>query len=158
MSKETLFMLISVFIALVLVPIAYVLGIKEEVEIAVKTINFGVLVLASGCSFLAYFLSLNPKIRRAFIGGAALTAAAIQAWAIYGVLLSSGDPKGAVVLFQIYLFSSLGPLFFSAIWAFTRPRWLYPLQGSAVKYALFGSLTTVINYFLTLLIFYVLTL
>ncbi|WP_240017656.1 hypothetical protein [Mannheimia haemolytica] len=58
------------------------------------------------------FLSLNPKIRHAFIGGSAITAAAIQAWVLYGVLLSENDPKSAVVLFQIYLFSSLGPLFF----------------------------------------------
>ncbi|HGO5815265.1 TPA: hypothetical protein ACK3JR_001131 [Mannheimia haemolytica] len=154
MSKETLFMLISVFIALVIVPLAYSLSIAKETA----EVNMGMLAIAAGCSFLAYFLSLNPKIRHAFIGGAAITAAAIQAWALYGVLLSESDPKGAVVLFQIYLFSSLGTLLFSTLWAFTRPRWLYPQQGSAVKYALFGGLTTVINYFITLLIFYVLTL
>ncbi|HDL5698980.1 TPA: hypothetical protein PXE99_000777 [Mannheimia haemolytica] len=157
MSKETLFMLVSVFIALVLVPITYVLGIKEEGEIALKAMNFGMLAIASGCSFLAYFLSFNPKIRRAFIGGAALTAAAIQAWAIYGVLLSENDPKSAVVLFQIYLFSSLGPLVLSTIWAFTRPRWIYPQQGSTVKYALFGGLITPINYLITILVFYIAT-
>ncbi|HGO5823611.1 TPA: hypothetical protein ACK3JW_001285 [Mannheimia haemolytica] len=154
MSKETLFMLISVFIALVIVPLAYSLSIAKETA----EVNMGMLAIAAGCSFLAYFLSLNPKIRRAFIGGAAITAAAIQAWALYGVLLSESDPKGAVVLFQIYLFSSLGTLLFSTLWAFTRPRWLYPKEGSSVKYALFGGLTTVINYFITLLIFYVLTL
>lgn len=157
MSKETLFMLISIFIALVIVPLVSIGG-TTEAESQRLSMNFGMLALAAGCSFLAYFLTFNPKIRRAFIGGAALTAAAIQAWAIYGVLLSSGDPKGAVVLFQIYLFCSLGPLLLSAIWAFTRPRWLYPQQGSVVKYALFGGLTTVINYLVTLLIFYILTL
>ncbi|HDL1244610.1 TPA: hypothetical protein PWU98_001858 [Mannheimia haemolytica] len=154
MSKETLFMLISALIALVILPLAYTVGIAKETLGG----NMGMLSIAAGCSFLAYFLSLNPKIRHAFIGGSAITAAAIQAWVLYGVLLSENAPKSAVVLFQIYLFSSLGPLFFSAIWAFTRPRWIYPKQGSAVKYALFGGLTTVINYLITLFIFYILTL
>ncbi|HDL5698981.1 TPA: hypothetical protein PXE99_000778 [Mannheimia haemolytica] len=158
MRRETLFMVISLLIALAVVPASYTFKGIEYADSTALFRAFGMLAIASGSSFLAYFLSLNPKIRRAFIGGAALTAAAIQAWVIYGVLLSKGDPKGAVVLFQIYLFSSLGPLVFSAIWAFTRPRWIYPKQGSAVKYALFGGLTTVINYFITLFIFYILTL
>lgn len=89
MSKETLFMLISIFIALVIVPLVSIGG-TTEAESQRLSMNFGMLALAAGCSFLAYFLTFNPKIRRAFIGGAALTAAAIQAWAIYGVLLSSG--------------------------------------------------------------------
>lgn len=156
MSKETLFMLISLFIALIVVPVASILGMTEA-QSNMLAVNFGMLALASGCSFLAYFLVLNPKIRRAFIGGAALTAAVIQAWAIYGVLLSHSDPKSAIVLFQIYLFGSLGPLLLSSLWAFTRPRWCYPQQGNAVKYALFGGLATVINYLLTIFTFYILT-
>lgn len=157
MRRETLFMVISLLIALAVVPASYTFKGIEYADSTSLFRAFGMLAIASGSSFLAYFLSLNPKIRRAFIGGAALTAAAIQVWAIYGVLLSSGDPKGAVVLFQIYLFSSFGPLILSTIWTFTRPRWIYPQQGGSIKYALFGGLATIINYFITLFIIYVLT-
>ncbi|QLB19773.1 hypothetical protein [Mannheimia granulomatis] len=158
MKKETVFLLISVLIALVIVPISYLFSVIEEIdEFNLLAINTGILAIVSGCSFLVYFLRFNPKIRHAFIGGAALTAAAIQAWVIYGVLLSNGDPKGTVVLFQLYLFSSVGPLLLSSIWAFSLPPCIYPLQGGSVKYALFGGLTTAINYVLTLFIFYVLT-
>ncbi|AHG78841.1 hypothetical protein X875_2210 [Mannheimia varigena USDA-ARS-USMARC-1388] len=158
MSKETLFMLFSVLIALVIIPASYMFSNVDPLESSSVFKQFGMLSVASACSFLAYFLAINPKIRRAFIGGAALTTAVIQAWAIYGVLLSKGDPKGAVVLFQIYLLSSLGLLLVSTIWVFARPRWIYPQQGSAVKYALFGGSTTVINYFIILFIFYIFTL
>lgn len=158
MNKETLFMLASILIALLVVPFSYLFSVVEKTEEFNELIlNVGILACASGCSFLVYFFSFNPKIRRAFIGGAALMAAAIQALVIYGVLLSEGDPKGVVVLFQIYLFSSVGPLILSTIWTFIRPRWIYPQQGSAVKYALFGCLTGPINYLITLLIFYAVT-
>lgn len=157
MSKETLFMLASISLALVIVPASYMFSDLDTLENTPVFKQFGMLSVASGCSFLVYFLAIHPKIRQAFIGGASLTSGAIQAWAIYGVLLSQGDPKGAIALLQIYLLSSLGLLVVSTIWVFVRPRWIYPEQGSAVKYALFGSSTTVINYFIILFIFYILT-
>ncbi len=47
MSKETLFMLTSALIALVILPLAYTVGIAKET----LDVNMGMLVIAAGCSF-----------------------------------------------------------------------------------------------------------
>lgn len=154
MQKDARVILSGMLLALLVVPAIAAYWALPALG-ATPTMVFGRLCIASGCTFLAYFLARQKPIEPAFIGGSALAAAAIQAWVLYGIHLS--EANDGALFFELYLFCSLGTLIVSTLVMLIRPRWLFPTHANTTKYALRGGLATVLNYFITILFFVLLT-